>query len=113
MPKISPFDFGDEPASFGESTSVQCLVTAGDVPLNFKWLFNGRPVAILNGISTVRLGKRTFALTIDSVSAKHAGIYTCEVSNTAGVERYNASLIVNGTKQSEMPNNNINFDYMC
>lgn len=50
----------------------------------------------LFGISTVKLGKRTYALTIDSVSGKHAGNYTCEASNEAGVERYSASLIVNG-----------------
>lgn len=96
VPKIAPFDFGSEPSNYGESTSVQCLVTTGDLPLNFKWLYNGRPISEMFGISTVKLGKRTYALTIDAVSGKHAGKYTCEVSNTAGVERYNATLIVNG-----------------
>lgn len=97
LPKIAPFDFGDEPASSGESASIQCLVTSGDLPLNFKWLFNGRPISEIFGVSTVKLGKRTYALTIDSVSGKHAGAYTCEVSNAAGFDRFNATLIVNGS----------------
>lgn len=59
----------------------------------------------LFGISTVKLGKRTYALTIDSVSGKHAGNYTCETSNEAGVERLTATLIVNGTHCVRNANN--------
>lgn len=95
-PKIAPFDFGNEPSNSGDSASVQCLVTSGDLPLNFKWLFNERPVSEIFGISTVKLGKRTYALTIDQVSGKHAGNYTCEASNAAGVYRYSAELSVIG-----------------
>lgn len=98
-PKIAPFHFGDDPSNFGDSASIQCLVTSGDFPIDFKWLYNGRPVSEVFGISTVKLGKRTYALTIDSVNGKHAGNYTCEASNSAGVDRYNATLIVNGTKK--------------
>lgn len=96
-PKIAPFDFGNKPSNFGDSASVQCLVTSGDFPIEFKWLFNKRPISEIFGISTVKLGKRTYALTIDSVSGKHAGNYTCEASNMAGVDRFSAALIVNGT----------------
>lgn len=96
-PKIAPFDFGNEPSNAGDSASVQCLVTSGDFPIDFKWLFNERPVSEIFGISTVKLGKRTYALTIDSVSGKHAGNYTCEVFNTAGIDRYTAELNVDGT----------------
>lgn len=100
-PKIAPFNFGDEPSNFGDSASVQCLVTSGDFPIDFKWLYNGRPVSEVFGISTVKLGKRTYALTIDSVNGKHAGNYTCEASNSAGVDRYNATLVVNGTTNNK------------
>lgn len=96
-PKIAPFDFGEEPSNSGDSASVQCLVTSGDFPLEFKFLFNDRPVSEIFGISTVKLGKRTYALTIDSVSGKHMGNYSCEVSNVGGVDRYSAALVVNGT----------------
>lgn len=98
-PKIAPFDFGNEPSNSGDSASVQCLVTSGDFPIDFKWLFNERPVSEVFGISTVKLGKRTYALTIDSVTGKHAGNYTCEAFNTAGVDRYSAELVVNGTNK--------------
>lgn len=109
MPKIAPFDFGNEPSNFGDSASIQCLVTSGDFPINFKWLLNERPVSEIFGVSTVKLGKRTYALTIDSVSGKHAGNYTCEASNMAGVDRFNAALVVNGTiiiKQKKIANEN-------
>lgn len=96
-PSIAPFYFGDKISNFADSASVQCLVTSGDFPIQFKWLFNKRPINEIFGVSTVKLGKRTYALTIDSVSGKHAGNYTCEASNDAGVERYSAELIVNGT----------------
>lgn len=109
VPKIAPFDFGGEPSNSGESASVQCLVTTGDLPLNFKWLYNGRPISEMFGISTVKLGKRTYALTIESVSGKHAGNYTCEVSNYAGIERYNATLIVNGIENIEQFLSNSNY----
>lgn len=73
------------------------MVTSGDFPIEFKWLFNERPVSEIFGISTVKLGKRTYALTIDSVSGKQAGNYTCEASNEAGMDRYSAALVVIGT----------------
>lgn len=101
-PKIAPFDFGGEPSNSGDSASVSCVVTSGDFPIDFKWLFNERPISEIYGISTVKLGKRTYALTIDSVSGKHAGNYTCEASNSAGVDRYNAALIVNGISYRKM-----------
>lgn len=76
-------------------------MTSGDNPIDFKWLYNQRPVSEIFGISTVKLGKRTYALTIDSVSGKHAGNYTCEAwnNNKAGVDRYTAALVVNGTHE--------------
>lgn len=100
-PKIASFDFGNEPSNSGDSASVQCLVTSGDFPIDFKWLFNERPVSEIFGISTVKLGKRTYALTIDSVSGKHAGNYTCEASNSAGIDRYTAELFVDGTFEKQ------------
>lgn len=100
--KIAPFDFGEEPSNSGNSASVQCLVMAGDFPIDFKWLFNGRPISELFGVSTAKLGKRIYALSIDSVSGAHAGNYTCEVYNAAGVDRHSAELVVNGIQQFEI-----------
>lgn len=95
-PKISHFEFGDEPSNFGDSASVQCLITSGDFPVEFKWLFNGKPLMAFDSISTTKLGKRSSVLTIESVNGKHAGNYTCQVSNRADTVNLTATLIVNG-----------------
>lgn len=103
LPKISPFSFGDEPVNFGDSTSVQCTVSSGDFPISIRWLLNNQAIgndARYLGISTAKLGKRVNALTIDSVAEQHAGNYTCEASNHAGVEISSAVLIVNGIFES-------------
>lgn len=95
-PKISNFDFGDEPSNYGDSASVSCLVTSGDLPIEFKWLFNKKPISEFAGISTAKMGKRNSVMNIDSVSGKHAGNYTCQASNSASVVNFTAVLIVNG-----------------
>lgn len=68
----------------------------GDMPIEFKWLFNSRPVHEISGITTIKLGNRNAVLNIDSVSAKHAGNYTCFASNRAATLNYTSQLIVNG-----------------
>lgn len=95
-PKIATFDFGEDPASFGESASVQCLLLSGDSPVNFEWFFNSKPVYQVSGISTVMLGKKSSAMTIESVNDNHAGNYTCKASNRAYSVNYTAELVVNG-----------------
>lgn len=96
-PKIAPFDFGEEPSNFGDSASVQCLVTSGDLPIEFRWLYNGRPVSEIAGITTAKMGKRNSVLTIDSVTDKHVGNFTCRAtSNGVITVNVTARLIVNG-----------------
>lgn len=95
-PKIAHFDFGDEPSNYGDTASVSCIVTSGDSPINFKWLFDSKPISEVAGISTVKLGKRNSAMTIDSVNGRHAGNYTCQASNSAATINYTAVLVVNG-----------------
>lgn len=98
-PKIAPFDFGEEPSNFGDSASVACLVTTGDMPISFKWFFNDRPVKEFAGITTVKLGNRNSVLNIDSVTGKHGGSYVCEATNDAASVNYTSQLIVNGTNK--------------
>lgn len=97
-PKISHFEFGDEPSNYGDSASVQCLITSGDFPVEFKWLFNGKPLMAFDSISTTKLGKRSSVLTIESVNGNHAGNYTCQVANSADTVNLTATLIVNGNE---------------
>lgn len=95
-PIIAHFDFGDEPSNYGDTASVSCIVTSGDHPIEFKWLFNKKPISEVAGISTVKLGKRNSAMTIDSVNGRHAGNYTCQASNSAMTVNYTAVLVING-----------------
>lgn len=114
MPKIAHFDFGSEPSNFGDSASVQCLITSGDGPLEFEWLFNGKPVSYIAGITTAKMGKRNTVLTIDSVTEKHVGNFTCRATNNAATVNFTAELIVNGTETeriTSIANNSSIFSY--
>lgn len=101
-PKIAPFDFGEEPANFGDSASIQCLVTSADLPIEFRWLFNGKPVGEIAGITTAKMGKRNSVLTIDSVTDRHVGNFTCRAKNIATTVNFTAELIVNGIHESKI-----------
>lgn len=95
-PHISPFDFTEESVNSGDTASVQCTVSKGDIPLEMVWYLNGEPAQNFAGITTNRIGKRISSLSIDSVDASHAGIYTCQAKNKAGTANYTADLAVNG-----------------
>ena len=96
-PKISPFSFGSEPANDADSVSISCVAPTGDLPIVFEWFHNDQPIDAFYGISVSKLGKRTSAMTIDSISGQHAGNYTCKATNSAASEQFSAHLIVNGT----------------
>lgn len=110
-PKLHHFDFGEEPSNFGDSASVQCLAISGDQPIDFQWLFNGRPVSQIAGITTAKMGKRNSVLTIDSVTDRHVGNFTCRASNIATTANYTAELIVNGTSKWHFQSGN-NFAFV-
>lgn len=104
-PQIAPFSFGDEAANAGDMATVQCAVIKGDLPVEIVWSLNGRPIVINadssdsnhHDIVIRRSGKRASTLTIDSVAARHAGVYSCSASNSAGSAEHAADLSVNGT----------------
>lgn len=81
----------------GDTASVQCTVTKGDLPLKINWYQNGKPVDESRGIVTSHPRKRISSLTVDSVQAEHNGRYTCSASNAAGSANFTAHLNVNGT----------------
>lgn len=96
-PKISPFDFGEEPLNFGEPASVQCTILGGDLPMTVTWLLNNQSVEQIHDISLSKIGKRINVLTIESVASHHAGQYSCRAKNTAGLSEHAAILSVNGS----------------
>lgn len=95
-PRIIPFTFGDEPLQAGEFQTLHCTVAEGDLPLTITWIFHGQQLSSQMGISTMRIGKRTNLLTIDSVAASHVGNYTCVASNAVATTNFTAQLKVHG-----------------
>ncbi|XP_052841679.1 cell adhesion molecule Dscam2 isoform X10 [Drosophila gunungcola] len=95
LPKISPFSFGEESMSYGEFVNVQCTISGGDLPVNITWTLNNQPFEDYLEILTTKRGKRINELTIEAVSAKHAGNYSCVAENRAGVVNHTAELKVN------------------
>lgn len=99
FPSTSPyqsFEFGDEPANFGDSVTVQCTISKGDLPVDITWLFNDYAINEYHGVTSSKIGKKVNVLTIDSVNGNNAGNYTCRARNKAQMVEYTAALIVNG-----------------
>lgn len=97
-PQIALFSFGEEPVNAGDMASVQCLITKGDLPLDISWMFMNNPIeSQSNDVTLINVGNRHKQLTIEAVSARHAGEYTCIASNLAGSVSRTATLDVNGT----------------
>lgn len=105
-PQIGSISFGEEPLNAGDATSLTCSVIKGDSPLEITWMFNNEPLPSSDlGVIVTETGKRTKQLTIDFVSARHAGEYTCVASNIAGSTSRSATLTVNGTMMNVLHEN--------
>lgn len=73
-----------------------CLILSGDLPVDIVWLFNDYPVNSYMGVSIMKGSKKNSILTIESVTGRHAGNYTCTARNSANSVSQSAELIVNG-----------------
>lgn len=98
-PQVAPVTIGDEPANWGEQVSATCNVLKGDNPIEITWTLNNRTInsETYPDITISTNGKKISFLVIDSVSAHHAGEYSCIASNLAGSSSRSAILAVNGT----------------
>lgn len=95
IPQIFPFIVGDDDVNEGDTISVQCTISKGDVPLNITWTLNGKPVSYYSGI-VINTGKRVSSLLIESVEGIHSGEYVCYASNKAGTSSYSSFLNIKG-----------------
>lgn len=64
--------------------------------MQFAWILNGQKANHFAGINIAHVGKKTYVLSIDSLSEEHAGNYTCIAENRAGSSSYSSNLIVKG-----------------
>lgn len=95
-PEITPFDFVDSPIDAEDFASISCIISKGDLPIEIIWTHNSKPISPHDGITITKTSKRLSQLTIDSVDASHAGNYTCNAKNKAGIISHTATLNVNG-----------------
>ncbi|XP_026814895.1 Down syndrome cell adhesion molecule-like protein Dscam2 isoform X46 [Rhopalosiphum maidis] len=94
-PKMTPFTFGDDIPEAGETISIQCTVSSGDIPIEFAWTFNGKSTSDLANVFVSKIGRRVSSLTVESLTEKNVGNYSCLARNTAGETGHTASLYVN------------------
>jgi hypothetical protein len=97
-PKILPFKFEESAQNEGAFAQISCIVPTGDLPMRIVWQMNGADMSS-DGVSTLKLNSRSSVLTIDAVTYRHRGEYSCVASNSAGQERYSSVLIVKGTQE--------------
>lgn len=93
---MSPFDFGEETYNAGDTVSLTCTVTKGDMPVELSWLFNGDLLSSGDGVLITRSGRKISMLSIDSIKSSHRGNYTCLAKNDAGEAAHSALLHVDG-----------------
>lgn len=73
------------------------MVAKGDLPLDIFWSLNSIPIiAGEHSFSILRVNARTSVLSVDSLDAKHRGIYKCMARNKAGHSEHHSELHVNG-----------------
>lgn len=98
-PQLLPIVFNTEAANWQDSVSVACSVLKGDMPMDIAWAFNGQPIdsSKSKDMIVTRISKLLSTLSIDGVTASHAGEYTCSASNLAGSVSRSTYLTVNGT----------------
>lgn len=80
----------------GDTVQASCLVSKGDIPVTFSWLFNGKPIPQDMSVNIMPLGKKTSVLNIEYVDLSHIGNFTCVATNRAAVTTYSTELFVKG-----------------
>jgi hypothetical protein len=95
LPRLKQFNTDEEPLYYEDSTQLTCYVIHGDSPFAFQWLFQNNSIEDLLDVKVENSAKRSI-LSIDSVSARHAGEYTCKVLNKAGFTTITTTLVVKG-----------------
>ncbi|GBM46999.1 Titin [Araneus ventricosus] len=92
MPRIQKIFFPDQVIT-GQRTSATCTAISGTPPMEFKWLKNGHSIKP-NQQFTIRTYSDYSILFIENVDLSTSGNYSCELTNSAGTDRYTALLEV-------------------
>lgn len=95
-PKILPMQSMTNLLREGMRAALSCQILEGDLPITFKWLKNGQPLAVGGGTTTRQIDEFSASLIIEQVNSAHTANYTCVSNNVAGSESFTVPLTVNG-----------------
>lgn len=82
----------------GERADVICTLRRGDLPVTFKWFFNGREIRGEELGKVASYDVRSSVYVMDKLRAENVGNYTCMVTNNAGSDTASGQLLVEGKK---------------
>ncbi|RWS18756.1 Down syndrome cell adhesion molecule-like protein Dscam2, partial [Leptotrombidium deliense] len=71
-----------------------CALIQGSEPLQFEWFKNRNAVLNEKGKFSIETTSQLSTITVENVSSKDAGNYTCVVTNDAGKDSFALNLIV-------------------
>ncbi|GFY66508.1 titin [Trichonephila inaurata madagascariensis] len=92
VPKIVPFHFPSM-VEIHEKASVACILKQGRTPLEFKWIKDNQELYETKNIKIKSL-EDVSIITIEPVTSKDSGNYTCVVANSSGKDTHTAVLLV-------------------
>uniref|UniRef100_T1IRM3 Down syndrome cell adhesion molecule-like protein Dscam2 n=1 Tax=Strigamia maritima TaxID=126957 RepID=T1IRM3_STRMM len=93
-PQIIPFSFQGDFLFEGTLARVACVVSQGDLPLVITWSKDGGHLAPDLGVTVRDFDEHSSVLTINRVTSRHNGNYTCSAQNPAGSVNFTAQLVV-------------------
>ncbi|KAH7953305.1 hypothetical protein HPB49_007010 [Dermacentor silvarum] len=96
-PVINPFLFMKD-VQEGMRTTVVCSVLSGESPMDIDWLKDGAPLSDIHPEAKItRLGDYASSLTMDNVTRRHSGNYSCKATSGIATANYTARMDVSAS----------------
>lgn len=78
------------------SAKAMCTITVGDLPIDIRWLKNGKILSSQKNARIAQVDDTLGVLTLSALTVDDSGNYSCSANNSAGVAIYTTSLYVKG-----------------
>nr|XP_042899031.1 titin-like [Parasteatoda tepidariorum] len=84
----------------GDMTDIMCTVKRGSLPLEFKWLHNGKDMLSHSKYKITSMGSASH-LSLSKIGATDIGNYTCIVKNSFGQDKNTVNVVLDGCASSD------------